>query len=110
MTEEEGAVQSVTDLDAIKYNTTAAVDSFNERWIPLPRYAPPCDIFTLWELRDMMGLRATADGDPWPAAEKMLRERGFIWNQLGGDRVMFLRERTNLIYTPDGWQEAEVYG
>ena len=63
----------------------------------------------LCQLRDAMGLRASFDiGDPWPAAEKQLLDLGFRWQMMGGQRVMYLKEKDG--FEPDtGWQEAEEY-
>ena len=97
----------VTDLDAIKDNTTRAVEAFAQRYLSLPRFDATCEVMDQGQLRDAMGLRSTFDyGDPFPAAEKQLLERGFRWHNLGGMRVMFLREREDYQFD-DGWQEAE---
>ena len=98
---------SVTDLDAIKLNTTQAVNAFAERYMPMPRFDENCEVFDQAQLRDAMGLRATFDsGDPWPAAEQQLLQKGFRWHSLGGMRVMYLRERDD--WNPDdGWNDGE---
>ena len=65
------------------------------------------EVMTLPQLRDAMGLRASIDwGDPWPTAEQELLTLGFRWHWLGGQRVMFLKERDDFV--PDtGWKDAE---
>ena len=104
---EEKAPVTVTDLDAIKENTALAVDAFAEQWIPMPRFGIGVEVFDQSRLRDAMGLRATFDyGDPWPAAENMLLEKGFRWHFVSGLRVMYLKERDDFV--PDtGWTDAE---
>lgn len=96
----------VTDLDAIKDNTEQAVDDFARRWISMPRFDIGVEVFDQARLRDAMGLRATLEyGDPWPAAEQSLYAHGFRWHNLGGTRVMYLKERED--YEPEtGWEEA----
>ena len=85
---------------------SAAVEVFAESWISLPSLSMPCEVMDAGQLRDAMGIHATIDnGDAWPLAEKLLRDRGFTWHLLGGTRVMYLRRRDELIDT--GWQEAE---
>lgn len=105
--DEEREPFKATDIDAAKRNIETAVNDFADRWLPMPRFTEECEVMSQAQLRDAMGLRATWDiGDPWPNAEKMLMERGFRWHNLGGMRVMFLRERDG--YKPDdGWEEAE---
>ena len=97
----------VTDLEAIKENTSDAVRAFAERWMPAPRFDVGVEVMDLPQLRDAMGIRATFDsGDPWPAAERELLEIGFRWSWNGGQRVMFVMERSG--YVPDtGWTDAE---
>jgi len=93
----------VTDLDAIKSNIDDAVEVFAERWISLPKMCVGCEIMDQGQLRDAMGLRASADyGDPWPEAELKLSNMGFRWHQLGTQRVMFLKERDDAVID-DGW-------
>ena len=103
----EDAPRKVTDIDAVHGNAMAAVDGFCDRWVPMPGFALGVEVMTLTQLRDAMGLRASIDwGDPWPAAEKELLERGFRWQQLGCQRVMYLKERDGFV--PDtGWEEPE---
>ena len=98
---------SVTDLEAMKDNTTQAVEAFAQRYLSMPRFTAECEVMDQGQLRDAMGLRSTFEsGDPWPAAEKQLLEHGFRWHNLGGMRVMFLKERPE--YEPDdGWNDGE---
>ena len=104
--EQQDIQLSVTDLDAIKDNTEAAVNAFAERYISMPRFTMDCEVMDQSQLRDAMGLRATFEsGDPWPAAEQSLYAHGFRWHNLGASRVMFLREREEAVID-DGWQEA----
>ena len=104
---DEGCEIHVTDIEAIKNNASAAVNSFVDRWMPMPRFDMGVEVMDLRQLRDAMGLRATIEaGDPWPGAEKLLLDLGFRWHWLGGARVMFLKEKED--YTPDdGWEDAE---
>ena len=106
--EENNTPLSVTDVDAIKDNAEMAVDEFTERYLSMPRFTEECEVMDQSRLRDVMGLRATFEsGDPWPAAEKLLMERGFRWHSLGGMRVMYLKERDG--YVPDdGWSDGEL--
>lgn len=105
--EEEKAQFKVTDIDAAIENITMAVQAFTEQWMPAPKFDIGVEVMDVSRLRDAMGLRASIDwGDPWPAAEKQLLEIGFRWQMLGGQRVMYLKEKDG--YEPDtGWQEAE---
>lgn len=97
-----------TDIAAVINNTQMAVTAFIDQWIPLPRFCPPCEVMDQGQLRDAMGLIPTIDiGDPWPDAEMSLLNAGFRWHQMGGQRVMFLREREG--FEPDtGWEEAVI--
>lgn len=100
------APRKVTDIDAARWNVEHAVAMFTERWISLPEYCYPCEVMDQGALRDVMGLRATIDlGDPWPAAEQILLQMGFRWHWLGNMRVMYLRERDEMINS--GFTEAE---
>jgi len=84
---------------------SAAAEAFAARWISLPALSLPCQVMDAGQLRDAMGIRATIDnGDAWPLVEKILRDLGFTWHLLGGTRVMYLRDRGELIDTE--WQEA----
>lgn len=105
--DEEKTPRKVTDIDAAGENIETMVAAFNERWMPMPGFAIGVEVMTVADLRDAMGLRATIDvGDPWPAAEKRLHEYGFRWHWLGGQRVMYLKEREDFV--PDtGWEKAE---
>ena len=107
--EEEKAPKKVTDIDAASDNIVSAVTAFIERWTPWPRFDIGVEVMDVGRLRDAMGLRASIDiGDPWPAAEKHLLDANFCWHWLGGQRVMFLKEKDG--YAPDtGWEEAEEY-
>lgn len=97
----------VTDLDAIKDNTTRAVEAFSMRYLSMPRFDVGVEVMSQAQLRNAMGLRSTFEsGDPWPAAEKQLLEHGFRWHFLGGSRVMFLKERDNY-KVDDGWNDGE---
>lgn len=98
----------VTDLEAIKENTREAVDAFAKRYISMPRFDIGVEVMTQAELRDAMGLRATFDyGDPWPAAEQELTQTyHFKWHMLGGQRVMFLKEREDFV-PDDGWNDGQ---
>ena len=105
--DEEKVPRKVTDIDALKSNVRMAVDGFADRWISMPGFGMDVEVMTLPQLRDAMGLRASIDwGDPWPTAEQELFGRGFRWHWLGGQRVMYLKERDGFI--PDtGWEEAK---
>ena len=107
--QEEIAPKKVTDIDAATNNITAAVQAFNKQWMPAPNFDIGVEVMDVGRLRDAMGLRATIDiGDPWPTAEHQLLSMGFRWQMLGGQRVMYLKEKDG--YEPDtGWQEAEEY-
>jgi len=104
---EEKTPRKVTDIDAAGENIRTMVMAFNERWVPMPGFALGVEVMSVGQLRDAMGLRATIDvGDPWPEAEKMLHEFGFRWHWLGGQRVMYLKERDDFV--PDtGWEVPE---
>lgn len=96
-----------TDIKALKDNTMEAVDGFALQYISLPRMTMDCMVMDVGQLRDAMGLRATIEaGDPWPAAEQALLKHGFRWHMLGGQRVMFLKEREDFV-SDDGWDTAE---
>ena len=105
--QEEKAPRKVTDIEAAEDNIAAAVDAFTQQWQPAPHFAIGVEVMGVAQLRDAMGLRASIDiGDPWPAAEKQLLDRGFRWQVLSGQRVMYLMERDGFV--PDmGWQDAE---
>lgn len=105
--DEEKKPLKVTDIDAAKKNIDTMVAAFNERWMPMPGFGMGVEVMTVAELRDAMGLRAAIDiGDPWPTAEKLLMNFGFRWHWLGGQRVMYLREREEFV--PDtGWEVPE---
>lgn len=105
--DEEKKPLKVTDIDAAKKNIDTMVAAFNERWMPMPGFGMDVEVMTVAELRDAMGLRAAIDiGDPWPTAEKLLMDFGFRWHWLGGQRVMYLREREGFV--PDtGWEAPE---
>lgn len=94
---DKDSLASATDVDAILDNAEDSVDRFVREWVCLPSYTEPCEVVTIGELRDILGLRATFDGDPWPTAESRLRESGFKFSALGSVRVMFLRRRDALI-------------
>ena len=104
---EEKTPLKVTDIDALKENVRMAVEDFAERWISMPGFGLDVEVMSVSQLRDAMGLRASIDwGDPWPAAEKELIAHGFRWHWLGGQRVMYLRERDDFV--PDtGWEVPE---
>ena len=110
MAETTGEVRlSVTDLAALEDNASRAAQAFCERWISLPSLVFPCEVMSLPELRNAMGLRATFNGgDPWPAVESYLLSHGFEWHYLGSQRVMYLRARADTIQVDvSDWQEAE---
>lgn len=109
MEQEEKAPKKVTDIDAVKENTEAAVYAFNERWMPMPEFGLGVEVMDARQLRDAMGLRATIDaGDPWPTAERLLIELGFRWHWLGAQRVMYLKEKDDFIRCgDDGWEDGE---
>lgn len=106
--DEESLPRKVTDIDALKENSLAAVDAFAERWLSMPSFTERCEVMDQAALRDAMGLRSTQEGgDPWPAAEQQLLARGFRWHWLGNMRVMYLEERDD--YCPDdGWSDGEI--
>ena len=105
--QEEKLPSKVTDIDAAHDNIDMAVQTFAKHWLSLPAMVMPCEVMDQGQLRDAMGLHATIDlGDPWPQAEKMLLQMGFRWHSLGMQRVMFLREREDVI-EDTGWQEAD---
>lgn len=105
--DEEKTPRKVTDIDALKDNVRMAVEEFAERWISMPGFGLDVEVMSVSQLRDAMGLRASIDwGDPWPAAEQELIRHGFRWHWLGGQRVMYLRERDDFV--PDtGWEVPE---
>ena len=96
----------VTDVEALKENAEAAVAAFSEMWVSMPDFTDNCEVMDQGQLRDAMGLRVTAEGDPWPTAERLLLGMGFRWHWLGWQRVMYLRQREDR--SPDtGWVDAE---
>lgn len=107
MADEEKAAKKVTDIDAAGSNITEAVQAFADQWLPWPKFDIGVEIMDVGRLRDAMGLRASIDiGDPWPSAEKQLLSLGFRWQMLGGQRVMYLKEKDGFEpYT--GWEDAE---
>ena len=108
--EQEQAPRKVTDIDAVRENTEAAVKAFAERWESMPAFAVGVEAMDARQLRDAMGLRASIDwGDPWPHAEQLLLALGFRWHWLGASRVMYLKERDEFIQSggDTGWEEAE---
>jgi len=107
MANSEKDPEEIASIAALAENVDAAVNEFNERWMPAPAFDIGVEVMDVGQLRDAMGLRASIDwGDPWPLAEKKLLDFGFRWQWLGGLRVMFLKEKDG--YTPDtGWEEAE---
>lgn len=97
----------VTNISAAKDNIETMVASFAERWMPWPKFDLGVEVMDVGQLRDAMGLRATIDiGDPWPEAERMLIDQGFVWHWLNGYRVMYLKEKHGY-EEPTGWEEAE---
>lgn len=104
---EEKTPSKVTDISAAQDNITATVQAFADRWISLPCMSMPCEVMDQSQLRDAMGLHATIDlGDPWPQAENLLLRMGFRWHNLGGSRVMFLRENEEAVID-NGWTVGE---
>lgn len=104
---DKGNERHVTDIDALKDNTERAVEMFCDQWISMPRFTLDCEVMDVSQLRDAMGLRATIEaGDPWPQAEQQLLQAGFRWHVLGGQRVMFLKERDGFV-PDDGWNDGE---
>ena len=105
--DEEKAPLKVTDIEALTSNVRMAVEEFAKRWISMPRFGLGVEVMTVSQLRDAMGLRASIDwGDPWPAAEQELLNHQYRWHWLGGQRVMYLKERDDFV--PDtGWSDAE---
>lgn len=105
--QEQEVLKKVTDIEAVEENVATAVAAFAERWMPLPELVMPFEVMDVGQLRDAMGLRASIDwGDPWPTAERLLLQMGFRWRQLGGCRVMVMREREDA-YFDDGYDVAE---
>lgn len=105
--EEEKQPTRVTDIDSAKSNTATMVCSFANRWMPWPNFDLGVEVMDVARLRDVMGLRATIDiGDPWPEAERMLIDQGFVWHWLNGQRVMYLKEKDGYV-EETGWQDAQ---
>ena len=76
--EKETLLRKATDIDAVEANAKEAVNTFAERWVPMPSFNVGVEVMDIAQLRDAMGLRATVDwGDPWPAAESLLLSLGF---------------------------------
>lgn len=94
-------------LGPAQQNMKDAVEAFSEQWISMPDFDIGVEVMDLRQLRDAMGIRATPDyGDPWPSVEQMLLRKGFRWHQMGGKRVMYLKEREGFV--PDtGWDDGE---
>lgn len=88
-------------------NIKDAVNAFMDQWQPWPGFGVGVEVMSQAQLRDAIGVRATMDyGDPWPSVERLLLDAGFRWQWLGGQRVMYLKERDGFV--PDtGWEEAE---
>lgn len=104
--EDEKKPLRVTDIDSAKSNIETIVYSFTERWMPWPNFDLGVEVMDVGQLRDAMGLRVTFDiGDPWPEAERMLLEQGFVWHLLNGQRVMYLKEKGGYVQET-GWQEV----
>ena len=97
----------VTDIDSAKSNIETMVFSFVSRWMPWPNFNLGVEVMDVGQLRDAMGMRATIDiGDPWPEAERMLLEQGYVWHWRNGQRVMYLKEKDGYV-EETGWQEAK---
>ena len=97
----------VTDINAATSNVETMVYSFIDRWLPWPNFDLGVEVMDVGQLRDAMGLRATIDiGDPWPQAEQILLQQGFVWHWLNGQRVMYLKEKEEY-EEKTGWTEAE---
>lgn len=104
--EEPEIPKKITDIEAARWDVEQSVCMFMHRWTPLAEFSIPCEVMDQGNLRDAMGLRATIDlGDPWPIAEQMLLSNGYLWHLLGTSRVMFLREREDLI--AEGYDDAD---
>lgn len=104
---EDSKPMKVTDIASAASNVESAVAAFAERWIPAPKFDLGVEIMDQGQLRDALGLRATMDiGDPWPQAERLLLDAGFVWHYLSGHRVMYLRENGDYV-EPTGWSDAE---
>lgn len=107
MTEEEAEREVSIWLGDAKEIIENAVVAFTLQWQPWPEFAPGVEVMDKGQLRNAMGIRATDDyGDPWPAVEVKLMEQGFRWHNLGGQRVMYLMERTDT-RPDDGWNDGE---
>ena len=99
--------EKATDISAVKNNAVMAVEAFTDQWAVVNEFAIGVVVMDQRQLRDAMGLRASVDwGDPWPAAEQELLNRGYQWRMLGGQRVMFLRERDDFVQT--AWDGEEI--
>lgn len=86
-------------------NINDAVAAFAAQWQPWPRFDLGVEVMDLCRLRNVMGVRASADyGDPWPSVERKLLDAGFRWQWLGSQRVMYLKEREGFV-PDDGWEE-----
>ncbi len=110
LSEEEAKKEVSVWLGDAQANIEDAIFAFTQQWIPAPRFDIGVEVMDVRQLRDAIGVRATADyGDPWPSVERLLLDSGYRWQQMGGQRVMFLKEKDS--YQPDtGWQEAEELG
>lgn len=107
MDEEEAQKEVSVWLGDAQQNIEDAVAQFAMQYLPSPVYNIDVEIMNQAQLRDAMGIRASADfGDPWPKAERKLLDLGFHWHNFAGDRVMFLLEREDAIVV-DGWQTPQ---
>ncbi len=107
MTEEEAEQEVSVWLGDAQQNIEDAVMAFAKQWISMPGFDIGVEVMDVRQLRDAMGIRASDDyGDPWPSVERLLLDSGFRWHQMGGQRVMFLKERDGFV--PDtGWLEDD---
>lgn len=107
VTEKEAEKEISVWLGDAQQNIKDSVTAFTAQWEPWPRFDIGVEVMTVFQLRNAIGIRLSEDyGDPWPSVERLLLDAGYRWQTLGGQRVMFLKERDG--FTPDtGWEYGE---
>ena len=106
MSQEDAEKEVSVWLGDAQQNIEDAVAAFIRQWAAMPELDIGVAVIDKRQLRDMMGVRASDDyGDPWPSVERKLLDAGYRWHILGGQRVMFLKERDDFVYAD--WSDAE---
>lgn len=106
MSQEDAEKEVSVWLGDAQQNIEDTVVAFTRQWAAMPEFDIGVEVMDKRQLRDMMGIRMSDDyGDPWPSVERKLLDAGYRWHTLGGQRVMFLKERDGFVDAD--WSDAE---